>query len=162
MPAGSTYSTISTTTLNSNVASYTFSSIPGTYTDLILVYTGTGDNGDLYLQFNGDTGANYSATNLAGNGSTAFSNRATNSDTSYVPGNIRSTTQSSPITHIMNYSNTTTFKTSISRSGSSDYEIQLRVGLWRNTNAITSIIVKNTGGNLNSGSVLTLYGITAA
>ena len=162
MPAGSTYTPIATTTLGSAAASYTFSSIPSTYTDLVLVYAGTGDNGDLYLQFNGDTGANYSVTNLYGNGTSAGSNRGSNNSVSYVPGLIRSTQPSSPITHIMNYANTTTYKTFIARAGSADYEVMARVGLWRSTAAITSIAIKNTGGNLNSGSVITLYGIASA
>jgi hypothetical protein len=78
MPA--TYEPIATTTLGSAASSITFSSIPATYTDLRLSVT-TADAGAtatyLALQFNSDTGANYSRTRITGNGSTATSNRTT-------------------------------------------------------------------------------------
>ena len=65
-------------------ATIDFTSIPGTYTDLVLIvnmqssYTGDAGNG-ARIQFNGDTGNNYSDTNLRGTGSSAISYRLSNS-----------------------------------------------------------------------------------
>jgi hypothetical protein len=80
MPAGNTYEAIATQTLGSAAASVTFSSIPGTYTDLVLVVAGTLTTGteNIVMQFNGDTGSNYSVTSLLGDGSTASSFRSSN------------------------------------------------------------------------------------
>jgi hypothetical protein len=78
MPAGNTYEAIATQTLGSAAASVTFSSIPSTYTDLVLVCnfeTSSNAIAGVYIQFNGDTSTNYSSTNLIGNGSTAESSR---------------------------------------------------------------------------------------
>jgi hypothetical protein len=72
------------------------------------------------------------------------------------------------ITNIMNYSNSTTFKTVLSRysngSTSNGPGTEAIVGLWQNTSVINSITVKqNTGSNnLDTGSTFTLYGIAAA
>ena len=66
MAAGSTYTPIATTTLSSAQSSVTFSSL-GSYTDIILVYAGTGTSTDtqgIRFQVNGDTGTNYSNTTL--------------------------------------------------------------------------------------------------
>ena len=75
MTSGPTYTPIATQTLGSSAASVTFSSIPGTYTDLMLISfaQGQASGGDnrLVLQFNGDTATNYSSTYLIGNGTTA-------------------------------------------------------------------------------------------
>jgi len=70
-----TYTLIASNTLGSGTATVTFSSIPGTYTDLILVCglpaTGTANNSDgLRFQLNSDTGSNYSATWLTNSGTT--------------------------------------------------------------------------------------------
>jgi hypothetical protein len=65
----------------------------------------------------------------------------------------------------MNYSNTSTYKTSISRSGNPASEgTDVIVGLWRNTAAISTIdIVTLSGGTqFVAGSIFTLYGIAAA
>jgi len=79
MAAGSTYTPIATTTLGSSATSYTFTSIPSTYTDLVIVAQIKGDTTTyLNLRFNGDTGSNYSRTTLSGNGSTASSERRSN------------------------------------------------------------------------------------
>jgi len=53
----STYTPIATQTLSSAVTSVTFSSIPQTYTDLILVMNVTNSSATVYkaLQFNTDT-----------------------------------------------------------------------------------------------------------
>ena len=62
MAAGSTYTPIATTTLGSAASSVTFSSISGSYTDLILITNPSSATTDqsIYVQFNADTGTNYS------------------------------------------------------------------------------------------------------
>lgn len=72
-----TYESIETTTLGSAAANITFSSIPSTYTDLVVVYTLKAEtaSADIYMRFNSDSGSNYSNTILWGNGTSAGSNR---------------------------------------------------------------------------------------
>jgi len=172
MAAGNTYTPIATTTLASASANYTFSSISGSYTDLVLVINGAASisNGGVYLRFNGDTATNYSETNLRGNGTTAASDR--DSSVSYLPvdgGVAFGTTAgaSTLIVQIMNYSNSTTYKTALCRKGQADtgsYQgTAATVGLWRSTAAITTILVYCSGVmTLSAGTTLTLYGILAA
>ena len=154
----STYEPIATTTLGTAVVSYTFSSIPSTYTDLIMVYNGTAGN-NISLQFNGDTGSNYSYTRITGNGSSATSDRGNNTTSMY--GSYSAGLQVS-IWQIMNYVNATTYKTGINRGGGASDQVQAYVGLWRNTAAITSLTVIAPGSTMAIGSTLTLYGIKAA
>ena len=116
MAAGSTYTPIATTTLGSATSSVTFNSFTG-YTDLVLVFNGTAASGSgsgISIQFNGDTGSNYSETILAGSGTAAGSGRDTSLDFSVV-GTIY-TTSNNAIVQFMNYSNSTTYKTILSRS----------------------------------------------
>lgn len=160
-----TYEPIATTTLGSAAASVTFSSIPSTYTDLVLVlsgkYASTSDSSPS-LQFNSDTSANYSETGLNGNGSTASSFRESNVS-AMVAGSM-SADQSTTIFNIMNYSNTTTYKTVISRGNNTTYRVRAYVGLWRSTAAINSItLLANASGiNFDIGTTVSLYGIKAA
>jgi hypothetical protein len=159
-----TYEPIATQTLGSATATVTFSSIPGTYTDLILIALGASTGGsDVFCQFNGDTGTNYSWTRLSGNGSTAASSRSSSAS------NIRLTIAGYPDTNaalmlasIQNYSNTTTYKTLINRANQATQGVDAIVGLWRSTSAITSIDVKTTPNTFNTGSTFTLYGIASA
>ena len=170
MAAGSTYTPIATTTLGSTASSYTFSSIPSTYTDLVLVSNvATTVNGkDLAVQFNGDTGTNYSRTVLTGDSTTATSVRATTQAYMFLDYNgAISTTlgNNNCITQIMNYSNSTTYKTVLSRSNNAGtgFGVDANVGLWRSTAAITSMtIIATTSGVFATGSTFTLYGIAAA
>ena len=169
MPAGSTYEPIATTTLGSNTAAVTFSSISGSYTDLVLIanFVGftTSANSAISVRFNGDTGTNYSATYLRGNGTAASSARATNDNRMVVGATAGGTNTdwAMSIVNFMNYSNTTTFKTVLSRYSQASLSAEAEVGLWRNTAAITSIEFGTYGTNLTlAGSVITLYGITAA
>jgi anti-sigma-K factor RskA len=164
MAAGSTYTPIATQTMTSATASVTFSSISGSYTDLVLVVAGqaSGAQRNLLLQFNGDTGANYSVTILYGDGSTAGSDRLSSQNSAFV-GGLNNTTQSNSIINIMNYSNTTTYKTTIGRNNSSTVQVASKVTLWRNTAAITSIVAFLVGSDtFTTGTTLTLYGIAAA
>lgn len=161
MPA--TYEPISTQTLGTAVGSVTFSSIPATYTDLVLVFNGTAASTQaMELRFNGDTATNYSATRLYGDGASAVSDRSSTSDVMLV-GNVY-TSQTANILQIMNYANTTTFKTVLCRSNNAGAQVSARVGLWRKTpEAITTILVRPSGGaNFSIGCELTLYGIKAA
>lgn len=165
MAAGATYEPIATTTLaNSTTAEVTFSSIPSTYTDLVLVIAGKQQVATtVKLVFNGDTGTNYSYTRLSGNGSSAASERY--SDQNNVPIAYGGTEWYNIITPIMNYSNTTTYKTLLSRSNPPTQFTFAYVGLWRSTSAINSIKVTTDNLSLTyftSGSMLTLYGIAAA
>jgi hypothetical protein len=170
--ATTTYEPIATYTVPSAQASYTFSSIPQTYTDLVLIinmqssYTGDSGNG-ARLQFNGDTGNNYSDTNLRGNGSSASSYRL--SSNSYIQlGLLPSSGGGTPagalgtgIAHIQNYSNSSTFKTVLGRTNNSYAFVEASVGMWRNPAPITSITYFGDG-NILAGSTFTLYGIANA
>ena len=166
MPAGPTYEPIATTTLGSATATVTFSSIPGTYTDLVLVansktsYSGSADA--MTISFNGDTtGSNYSTTRMGGEGSgTGFSDRYSGL---YLFG-WTGTNFGATIGHINNYKNTSVYKTVLVNSKSNGtYGVAgVLATLWRNTNAITSLVVSDVSGNFQIGSMFTLYGIAAA
>ena len=158
----STYTPIATTTLGSSASTVTFSSISGSYTDLVLDVAGTLTTGtdNIVMQFNGDTGNNYSVTTLLGDGSAASSFRSSN--IASAGRCAMGTSSSSAIYSINNYSNATTYKSVIGRGGMASYGVDARVSLWRNTAAITSIVVFPTSYQFATGCVLTLYGIKAA
>jgi hypothetical protein len=162
MAAGATYEPIATNTLGSAAASVTFSTISGSYTDLVLIATSTsGDLDTLALQLNSDTGNNYSTTIIYGTGSTAASYLESNANNMYL--GLTSTEQSNSIYYLINYSNTTTYKTVLGRGNVAGGQLRAGVSLWRSTSAVTSITInRDSGGNLNSGSTFTLYGISAA
>ena len=167
MPAGSTYTPIATTTL-SGVSNYTFTSIPTTYTDLILIgsINGVSSAADIWYRVgNGsvDTGSNYSWTWVAGFLSTTESSRAANQSKLYIDGwGTIGTGNSILRTSINNYSNTTTFKTLLVQRTDAAKEANAQTGLWRSTSAINTLQLGLDSGTFNSGTVLTLYGITAA
>lgn len=166
MAAGSTYTPIATNTLGSATASVTFSSIAGSYTDLVLVMQAKNSVGasNVRLQFNSDTSTNYSSTFLDGNGTSAFSSRTTSATFAYLDnyGQIQNNFNSSIIVNIMNYSNATTYKTIIARANNAAVGVDAIVSLWRSTAAITSITLTQGGNNYDVGSIFTLYGIAAA
>jgi hypothetical protein len=165
----STYTPIATTTLGSAQATVTFSSIAGTYTDLVLIcnIAQAAGNNSLRIRYNSDTGTNYSRTYLLGNGSTASSGRTSSDVSGYLSETTGSTTlELAVVAHIMNYSNTTTYKTHISRSNRASSSVDALVGLWQSTSAITRIDLAMGGSfpanNFAEGSTFTLYGIQAA
>jgi hypothetical protein len=161
----STYDRIATYTVPSAAASYTFTSIPATYTDIVCIIAGensSSDQGIVAQVGNGsvDTGTNYSTTYLLGSGSAAISGRET-SATSMIVGRMANS-QSNSIVHFMNYANTSTYKTVLGRGNDGAYVIQ-HVGLWRSTAAINTIKLYNlTSVTFAAGVTLTLYGIKAA
>jgi hypothetical protein len=177
----STYTPIATQTLGSNASSISFSSIPSTYTDLVLVGfmrgTDAGFNNMNFarLTFNGVTSSLYSHTSLfqrnTGGGEGAYSERFSN-ETSMNTGGVASSSFasdifSSYILNVMNYANTTTNKTVLSRVGTGGNITSMdgnyaNAGLWRSTSAINEITLTPSAGNYLAGSMFTLYGIKAA
>ena len=82
---------LATITLGSAASTVTFSSIPATYRDLRLVInaSGTGGNGLVKVQFNGDTStSNYFDVGMYGDGSSAGSESHTT--LGYIKGGITS------------------------------------------------------------------------
>lgn len=167
MPAGATYEPIATSTLGT-AGFFTFSSIPSTYTDLKLVLVGGGDGGTVAvrLQFNSDTGFNYSNTVLIGDGASATSTRQTGTQ-NISTGNFDMPNAASAIgvfiIDIFSYAgstNKTVLETNAGdRNGSGN--VSRNVGLWRSTSAINSIYLSG-GRNFAVGTMATLYGIKAA
>lgn len=165
MAAGNTYVALATQTLGSAAASVTFSSISGSYTDLVLVNQSGLPSDYAKLTLNADTGSNYSYTSLYGTGSAAGSNRISG-DTSiltnwyaYYPSTVGN---SVGIINIMNYSNSTTYKTVLCRSNAAVAGVEAIVGLWRSTAAITTVTLTAGSGTFGTGSTFSLYGILAA
>ena len=169
MPLPSTLTPIATYTASGSVGTFTFSSIPQTYTDLVLImnFANSTAAADTRVQFNGDTGTNYSYSYLAGSGTSASSGRGTNGTSiQFSNGPIGSTTTNeTAIMQIMNYSNTATYKSTLTRVNVADGAyagVGANVGLWRSTSAITSLTFAMSTGNLTSSSTFTLYGVKAA
>ena len=176
MAAGNTYTQIASTTIGTaSSSSVVFSSIPSTYTDLVMVITGknTATGYGWGLQYNSDTAANYSWTMIEGSGTAATSVRGSGTGAFgqsiyFVANQGISNSLSNAIVSIQNYSNTTTYKTNLIRQNnpsSTTYPgLSAVVGLWRNTAAINSItlMVPAAGTTIASGTTLSLYGITAA
>ena len=163
MAAGSTYTPIATTTLGSATNTVTFSSIASTYTDLVLIVVGAASSSTtgVNLQFNADTGSNYSRTVLYGTGSAVGANSGSNAV--QIGTGTFSTSQSVARINIMNYANSTTYKTVLARTDAASTELLATVGLWRSTSAINQVkVFSDSGINFISGSTFTLYGITAA
>lgn len=164
-----TYEPIATTTLSTSTATVSFTSISGSYTDLILVsnIAQVASNNSLRYRFNSDTNSNYSFTTLSGDGSSASSGRDSNLTSGLAANTSASTSiETIVILHIMNYSNSTTYKTTLGRGNRASSATDATVGLWRSTNAITSVQVAMgstfPSNNFASGSTFTLYGIKAA
>lgn len=165
MPA--TYEPIASTTLASAASSVTLSSIPSTYTDLVVVLWGKGNDTNFrtsVLRFNSDTGSNYSATALSGDGSAAASFRVSSQTSGFVGAMSRSSdTETAVVANVMSYANANVYKTCISSSGVAALTVRRYVTLWSSTAAINSITwLRNDGTNIAAGAVMSLYGIKAA
>jgi hypothetical protein len=161
-----TYEPIATTTLGSNTASVTFSTIPGTYTDLVLVSFPKRTNQSdaaIFAYPNSDTTGNLASnTAVYGDGASASSNRRSNSNGVRI-GVIGTGEAGTQIAQFMNYANTNVFKIVLSRENRAEEYVFGVAGLWRNTNAITSLLIEvSNASDFATGSTFTLYGIKSA
>jgi hypothetical protein len=165
---------ISSQTLGSAAATVTFSSIPATYTDLVLRISARVDSGSassLDVQLNSDTSTNYSRTTIRGNGASTLSNRTTSaSNISLLTTNQGSSTTADTFTNVEIYipSYTISQNKPISISGTTEDNattayITGHAGLWRNTATISSIqLTDNNAFNFVSGSSFYLYGLRSS
>jgi hypothetical protein len=169
-----TYLLISSNVLSSNAASITFSSIPNTYTDLVLRVSARSSNPQTYdyyeLRFNSDSANNYTSTELYSNSSTVGSVRQTagpqaypeffNGDTS-VSNAFGSTEFYIPNYLVSANKPFTSFSVSENNASTANSAfIDAWAGLWSNTAAITSIFLKpQAARNFLIGSSFYLYGI---
>jgi hypothetical protein len=169
----STYIQIGTAQVvgSGGAASMTFTSIPATYTDLVVKISARGVNGDPYcytsLALNTVT-TNQTARGLNGTASSASSFTATNFQF-FINGNTSTaSTFSNNEFYIPNYAGSTNKSLSLdgvfeSNSSSADNNyLQLMADLWSSTAAITSITITGVSGNLAQYSSAYLYGVSNA
>jgi hypothetical protein len=169
------YESIATVTVGSGgAANVEFTSIAATYTHLQLRILGqtsrSGFDVDaLRFQVNSDTGSNYSWHHLRGDGSSVEA-KASTTQTDMQAERALGTSTGTPsfggiVLDILDYANTNKYKTfrllgGVDANGSG--AITFTSGLWRNTNAITSIKLYGDAANFTQYSHFALYGIKGA
>ena len=162
-----TMTLISSATAGSGgTASFDFTSIPGTYTDLLLKYSlrGTANDGSALLTFNGSSSSiTYRA--LIGTGSSAISG----SDTAIYLAQDRSTYTASTFangeTYIPNYAGSnykSSSSDSVDENNATAATAKLVAGLWSNTAAITRVTLTPNSGLFDQYSTAYLYGVNNA
>ena len=171
--AANSYESIATVTVGAGGSStITFSSIPSTYKHLqirALVRSNYASSAsqNAYIQFNGDTAANYSYHELTGQGSTAGAGGSANVTgpriINYTTTAGLANTFGVGVVDILDYADTNKYKTYRSLNGNdqngSGYVI-LFSGNWRSTSAISSIVIgDNGGGTFQQYSSFALYGV---
>lgn len=163
------FESIATVTAAGGETSLSFTSIPSTYKSLQIRGIGrdTAASSNMRVQFNSDTGANYTYHWLTGDGSAASATGSTGSNFMIIasyPGsaataNIFTTT----LIDIVDYASTTKNKTLRALSGCDSNatgvsQIRLMSGGWFNTSAITSIQILIPVSAV-AGTTFALYGI---
>jgi hypothetical protein len=150
------------TTATSTSSSYTFTSIPSTYTDLVLVVSGTANDGYNKLTVNGDTGTNYYTNFMAASGSAPTSSQGTANHIYFPMPDWSDNVFCTNVVHFMNYKNTSTHKNVIGVVSDMVNSVFSMHGTWISTAAISSITITNNTNTFKTGTTFSLYGITAA
>lgn len=158
---------ITSQTLVSTAGSITFSSIPQTYTDLLIVISARGNyagvNDDMVLSFNGSS-SSHSWRILYGQGTGGFSTSGSSSGryATTTGANATSSTFGSSQIYIPNYAGSTNKSVSsdsVAENNATGTFMEINAGLWANTAAITSITIADSPGTaFQIGSSFYLYG----
>jgi hypothetical protein len=158
-----TYTALATVTLGTATASVTFSSIPATYRDLILVSdykTSVASNS--LLRFNSDSGSNYPYVAMGGNSDGTSSFSATENALYLNVNSTQVEKQTTTILNVMDYSATDKHKTNLVRNGGQNADVVWAYApRWANTAAITTMALTLSSGNYSAGSTFSLYGVIA-
>jgi hypothetical protein len=148
-------------------ASIDFTSIPSTYTDLVLKISGrnTANSSIVDLTFNGST-SGYSYRGLYGNGSSAASNNGSSVASiallALEVSTYTASTFSNQEIYIPNYAgsqNKSVSADEVTENNATLSVASLYAGLWDNSAAITSIKLDPDSGDFAQYSTATLYGI---
>ncbi|CAB5222160.1 hypothetical protein UFOVP360_10 [uncultured Caudovirales phage] len=169
----STYTLIKGETIASSAASYTFTAIPSTFTDLVLRISARSDDAStvrgVNVTYNGVSGTSYSEIALSGNGSTATSFLSSSVGTSSLGvvsgGNTTANTFGSLEAYIPSYTASQNKQVSSDSASEDNATAAVRRGnasLFRNTSAISSITLVLNAGNFATGSSFYLYGVKNA
>jgi hypothetical protein len=156
-----TYTPLANITLGSSSSSVTFSSIPATYRDLVLILRGsfTATSGAAGFRLNGDSGSNYPSVFMRGNGSNAASATANESYGPIWYAGDPSTGMA--IVSFMDYSATDKHKTALTRDTNNNSHTAAYATRWANTAAVNSIQVLATATTWVAGTTFALYGIAS-
>jgi len=166
------FESIATTTITTNTASVTFSSIPQTYKHLqvrcLMRNTDavSGQSG-LYMRFNSDTASNYSWHRLYGDGATAVSGASTSTSSMLAGIGARTGSLASTfgvtVIDVLDYVNTDKYTTIRGLTGhdtNGGGYASLDSGNWRNTAAVTTIdLITDATYSFVQYSSFALYGI---
>ena len=173
-----TYTPLVTSTLSSSASTFTVSSIPTTYTDLVIVFTlassGSSTNFDMRIG-NGtpDSNANYSTKRLIiATQANGYADGQANNTTG-VFGNVTldANQTATGIVHINGYSASHNPKPVLAQTNyqmkgglmSSAGGIVNTIGSWRSSSAVNTIQLHSTSGQLiPAGSIINVYGILGA
>jgi hypothetical protein len=158
---------IETKTLGTAAASIEFTSIPQTFTDLVVLMSCRTNRAliidGLVLNLNGSA-VSFTGRKLQGDGSSPGT-ETTTTEVGHAPGNTATAnTFSNVYLYIPNYTGSTNKSLSsdaVSENNATAAYQTLYAVLWSNTAAITSLrIAPLVGTELSIGSTISLYGIT--
>lgn len=175
MANANTMTKISTVTVGSGgAATIEFTSIPATYTDIVIKYSGrstaAGNYQNVNIKINTDTGSNYTSKLLYGDGSAAGSDTTTTTFLKFMYIPFSSATASvfgSGELYFAKYAGSI-YKSMIAdtvtennATGSGSSIIGLAAGLWSDNSAINAITLTPNSGSWAEHSTASLYGINA-
>jgi hypothetical protein len=160
-----TYTPLANITLGSAAATITFGSIPATYRDLVIVFSGFSTPGTLQarIRLNGDTGSNYNYQRMSGSGSSTSATSATSQTFGFISAIAQSFSTSALQIKIdlMDYSATDKHTTIISRADNAVNGTEAFVNRWANTAAVNSVTILPSTGDWATGTNAAIYGIVA-
>ena len=164
-PPVSTYVPLQTITLSGSASSVTFSSIPNTYRDLIIVSylpSVAALGGYFGVRFNGDSGNNYSEAFMFGAGSGSGTSILRSGIDGHFPLWDYTKNNALITVQVMDYSASDKHKTSLARGQSPEYGQVTAASLrWANNDPITSVTLTIQTRTFESGCTFSIYGIAA-
>jgi hypothetical protein len=165
-----TFELIASDVLSSTTSSVTFSSIPATFTDLVLKLAARSDTNSVddlfYIRLNGVTSSLYSFTNISGNGSSVSSSRGSGSPLAFNYLLNGATSTANTFTNFELYIPSYTVSQSksigsfgVRENNTSSALILNTASVFRSNSAISEITAFPGFGSFVSGSSFYLYGI---
>jgi hypothetical protein len=168
-----TYDLLNSNTLSSTSALITWSSIPSTYTDLVIAVNikstfGSSNSSEYRAKFNGDAGNNYASATLRATNAPAINGATKGGGEGWATlnwsGDADGNWGAGGYIQIFQYANTNKYKTYLAHTGNS-YGVQgngTLSGLWYSNSAINQIEIFPQRDSFAIGSTFNLYGIKAA